>query len=81
MAKEKFPLVISYQKDRKKSMPFPNLPTIIKLELTTRFELVFPDLQSGALTGLGYVSIWCYRLGLNQRYLDFQSSALPTELQ
>lgn len=24
---------------------------------------------------------WCHRLGSNQRYLDLQSSALPTELQ
>ena len=34
-----------------------------------------------ALYRMSYTRIWCLRSELNQRHADFQSAALPTELQ
>ena len=34
-----------------------------------------------ALYQMSYTRIWCLRSELNQRHADFQSAALPTELQ
>ena len=41
------------------------------------------DLHLGkvALYRMSYTRIWCLRSELNQRHADFQSAALPTELQ
>ena len=40
-----------------------------------------PPWQGGALPDELHPQIWCLRSELNQRHADFQSAALPTELQ
>ncbi len=39
------------------------------------------DLGKVALYQMSYARKWCLRSELNQRHADFQSAALPTELQ
>lgn len=40
-----------------------------------------PFIPNEVFYQLNYCWIWCLRLELNQRHADFQSAALPTELQ
>ena len=53
----------------------------IWLERVTRLELATSTLARWRSTGWATPANWCLRSELNQRHVDFQSTALPTELQ
>ena len=64
-------------RDRKRRLPWTPFSIGAAYEARTRYL----HLGKVALYQMSYIRIWCLRAESNHRHGDFQSPALPTELQ